>query len=338
VAPVTIRDVARHAQVSVSTVSRALSAPELVNRVTRQRVLAAATELGYSPNRAARSLITGRTCNVGIVVPDLGNPFFTSMLKTVQSRARQAGFAVFVADSDEDPAVEQELVRAMAKQVDGILLCSPGIDDDAIVALAETKPLVLINRRVPGISAALMDSAGGMRQLLEHLAALGHRRCAYLNGPPSSWSNRERRRGLRSAVRRTGIELVELGPFVPRYEGGLQAADLAVAAGVTAVISYNDVMALGALARLRGRGIDVPTELSVTGFDDLVFAAISAPPLTTVAMPLESAGRVAVDLLLSRLETDDPTPQYHELPTHLIVRSTTSTPPPRAGRADEPAR
>jgi LacI family transcriptional regulator len=336
--PVTIRDVARHAQVSVSTVSRALSAPDLVNQVTRQRVLDTAAALGYRPNRAARSLITGRTGNVGIVVPDLGNPFFTSVLKTMQACARQAGFAVFVADSDEDPAAEEELVRAMAKQVDGVLLCSPGIDDATISALAEHTPLTLLNRRVPGIPAALMDSAGGMCQLLDHLVELGHRRCAYLNGPPSSWSNRERRRGLRAAVARHDIELVELGPFVPRYEGGLQAADLAVAAGVTAVISYNDVMALGVLARLRTRGIRVPADLSVTGFDDLVFAAVSAPPLTTVAMPLAEAGRVAVELLLGGLEAGADTWRHHELPTHLIVRSTTGAPPVAIPRGNRSAR
>lgn len=326
--PVTIRDVAEQARVSVATVSRALSSPHLVNQVTRARVLAVASELGYRPSPAARSLITGRTGNIGIVVPDLGNPFFTGVLKSVQARAREAGYAVLVGDSDEDPAAEEELVRMMAKQVDGVVLCSPGIKDAQILALAEHSSLTLLNRRVRGIGAALMDSAGGMRQIVAHLAELGHKRCAYLAGPRNSWSNRERRRGLRAAARQHDVEIVDLGPFPPRYDGGVAAADQAVDADVTAMIAYNDVMALGALARLRDLGIDVPGELSVTGFDDLVFAAVCAPPLTTVAMPVLAAGRGAVDLLLGQLDGGESSPRTQlDLATHLIVRGTTAAPP-----------
>lgn len=326
VVAVTIRDVARQAEVSVATVSRALSAPDLVRPATRDRVLAVAAELGYQPNRAARSLITGRTGNIGIVVPDLENPFFTGVLKGLQARARQADYAVFVSDSDEDPTAEAMLVRAMAKQVDGIVLAAPALDDDQLYAIAEDTSLVLLNRRLRGISAALMNSAAGMRQVLEHLVALGHRRCGYLHGPRTSWSNRERRRGLRAAATQHGVELVELGPFPPRYEGGLQAADLAVAADVTAIIAYNDIMALGVLARLRDRGIPVPEAVSVTGFDDLVFASLCSPPLTTVAMPLGQAGRLAVDLLLEHIASDRTEISQVDLETQLIVRGTTSTP------------
>jgi LacI family transcriptional regulator len=325
--PVTIRDVAREAKVSVATVSRALSSPHQVNQATRERVLAVADQFGYRPSPAARSLITGKTGNIGLVMPDLGNPFFTGVLKNVQAKARQSGYGVFVGDSDEDPAVEEELVRSMAKQVDGVLLCSPGIKDSQITALAANTTLVLLNRRVRGISAALMDSAGGMRQSIEHLAALGHQRIAFLSGPRNSWSNKHRMRGLRAAVEQTKVDMLTLGPFAPRYSGGVQAADLALAENVTAIIAYNDIMALGALARMHERGIDVPGELSLTSFDDLVYAAVSAPALTTVAMPVDAAGRLAVELLLSRL-ADPASPVVHqELPTQLIVRGTTAPPP-----------
>jgi DNA-binding LacI/PurR family transcriptional regulator len=325
--PVTIRDVAREAKVSVATVSRALSSPHQVNQATRERVLAIADQFGYRPSPAARSLITGKTGNIGLVMPDLANPFFTGVLKNVQSRAHQSGYGVFIGDSDEDPAVEEELVRSMAKQVDGVLLCSPGIKDSQIAALAQNTTLVLLNRRVRGISAALMDSAGGMRQSVEHLAALGHKRIAFLSGPRGSWSNKLRLRGLRGAAEKTNVEIVILGPFAPRYSGGVQAADLALAEKVTAIIAYNDIMALGALARFHERGIDVPGELSLTSFDDLVYAAVSAPALTTVAMPVDAAGRLAVELLISRL-SDPGSPVVHqELPTQLIVRGTTGKPP-----------
>jgi DNA-binding LacI/PurR family transcriptional regulator len=324
--PVTIRDVAREAKVSVATVSRALSSPDQVSQVTRARVLAVAEEFGYRPSPAARSLITGKTGNIGLVMPDLGNPFFTGVLKNVQAKARESGYGVFVGDSDEDPAVEEELLRSMAKQVDGVLLCSPGIKDSLITALAANTTLVLLNRRVRGISAALMDSAGGMGQSIEHLAALGHQRIAFLSGPRNSWSNKHRLRGLRAAVQRTKVEVLTLGPFPPRYAGGVQAADLALTQNVTAIVAYNDIMALGALARLHELGVDVPGELSLTSFDDLIYAAVSAPALTTVAMPVDAAGRLAVELLLARLADPDSPVVHQELPTRLIVRGTTGPP------------
>jgi DNA-binding LacI/PurR family transcriptional regulator len=323
---VTIRDVAREAQVSVATVSRALSSPDLVRPATRDRVLTAAAQLGYQPNRAARGLITGRTGNLGIVVPDLNNPFFTGLLKGVQARARQADYSVFVADSDEDRATEEQLLRAMVKQVDGVIVCSPGIDDTQLYEAASTTSVVMLNRRLRGVPAALMNSASGMRQVVDHLVALGHRKLVYLNGPRTSWSNKERRRGLRLATQQHGVDLVELGPFPPRYEGGLQACDLALASEPTAIIAYNDIMALGVLARLRDRGIRVPTDVSVTGFDDLMFAALCSPPLTTVAMPLVSAGTLAVDLLLEGLNSGSTDVRQVDLDTQLIVRSTTAPP------------
>jgi DNA-binding LacI/PurR family transcriptional regulator len=323
---VTIRDVARQAQVSVATVSRALTSPDLVRATTRERVLAVAADLGYQPNLAARGLITGKTGNIGIVVPDLNNPFFTGVLKGVQNQARLASHAVFVADSDEDPAAEEQLVRAMAKQVDGVILCSPGIDEQQVRELAESTTLVLLNRRMRGVPAALMNSGSGLRQVIDHLVALGHHRIAYLNGPRTSWSNKERRRGLRIAVQKHDVDLVDMGPFPPRYEGGLQAADLAMAENVTAIVAYNDIMALGVLARLRDRGVRVPDDVSLTGFDDLMFGALCQPPLTTVAMPVVPAGRLAVDLLLDRLANRDAEVRQDELDTQLIVRATTAPP------------
>ncbi|HEX6340066.1 MAG TPA: LacI family DNA-binding transcriptional regulator [Umezawaea sp.] len=320
---------ARRAHVSVATVSRALSSPDLVRPDTRSRVLAAAAELGYQPNRAARGLITGKTGNIGIVVPDLDNPFHTGILKAAQARAAQTDHAVFVADSDEDPAAEIKLVRAMAKQVDGLLLCSPGLTDAQITSVAATTPLVLLNHRLPGVPSTVMDGADGVLQVVAHLVALGHSRVAYLNGPRTAWSNAERRRGLADAVAEHRVDLVELGPFAPRYEGGLQAADLALAAEVTAIMAHNDIMALGVLARLRDRGVSVPGDVSVTGFDNLTYAALTSPALTTVRMPLAPAGRTAVNMLLDWLDTaGDPAPRV-TLPTQIIVRGTTAPPPGR---------
>jgi DNA-binding LacI/PurR family transcriptional regulator len=328
---ITIHDVARRARVSVTTVSRALAQPELVRESTRERVLIAARQLAYHPNRAARGLVTGKTGNIGIIVPDLDNPFYPSVLRGAQARAHQTGHAVLLANSREDPAAEENLVHTMAKQVDGVIICAPFASDAQLSRLAATTPLVLVNRRLRGIPAVLMDIARGMEQIVVHLVALGHRRCIFLSGPPNAWSNRERRRALHAAARSHRIQLVELGPFEPKFDGGIEAADLAVNAGARAIVAFNDMMALGVLSRLAARGIRVPQEISVVGFDDILYSAMCAPPLTTVAMPMEAAGRAAVDLLLRRQAADAPPALdggTHKLATDLIVRATTAAPRP----------
>jgi DNA-binding LacI/PurR family transcriptional regulator len=324
--PVNIRDVARAVGVSPSTVSRAFGAPDMVSEQTRDAVLRAAAELGYRPNRAARALVTGRTGNLGIIVPDLANPFFPSVVKGAQARAREEDHAIFLADSGEDPEQEVELIRAMAKQVDGVVLCSPRARTAHLHELAQLTELVLLNRRYVGLAAVLMDSADGMRQAVSHLAALGHQRLAFLSGPRTSWSNTQRLRGLAVAVRDHGVEVVDLGPLAPTFEAGHQAADLALAAGVTGLIAFNDLMALGVIKRLNDRGVAVPGELSVVSFDDIPMASMCTPPLTSVAMPTEVAGRAAVDLLLHLLSpahSAADSRSQRRLPTQLIVRGST---------------
>jgi LacI family transcriptional regulator len=321
---VTIKDVARAAGVSASTVTRALTTPELVNPATRERVRQTATNLGYHPNRAARGLITGRTGNLGLLVPDLGNPFFPSVVKGVQARAHEADYAVFLADTDEDSAAEIGLVRKLSKQVDGIVLCSPRMSDDELRTLVGDTPIVLVNRRlarVPSVAAEFLDA---MRQAVSHLLALGHRRIAYVAGPRISWANRERVRSLRTVTAAAGVELVEIGNVLPQFEGGVAAADQVLAAGVTAVIGYNDLVALGLLNRFTSRGVNVPGDLSVLGFDDIALAAMVHPSLTTIALPKEQSGRAGVDLLLQLLDQPDrPGGVRRELPVQLMVRAST---------------
>ncbi|WP_219415064.1 LacI family DNA-binding transcriptional regulator [Pseudonocardia nigra] len=325
---VTIRDVAEAAGVSQSTVSRALSMPGLVNAATRERVQAAARELGYQPNRAARGLITGRTGNLGLIVPDLSNPFFSSVVKGVQAAARAADHSVFIADTDEDADVEVDLLRALSKQVDGTILCSPRAPDVELAAVGIDSALVLMNRRVDGRPGVTVDNADGMRQAVAHLAALGHRRIAFVAGPRTSWSNEQRESGLQRSAEASGIELVHVGYFPPQFEGGVAAGDLVIASGATAVIAYNDVVAIGLLSRLGARGVSVPEQISVVGCDDIGMSAMTHPPLTTVSVPKHEAGRAAVAMLLSLLADNDgaSTPQ-RELPTQLMVRASTGVAP-----------
>jgi len=325
---VTIKDVARAAGVSPSTVSRALSAPDLVQPETRRRVQQAASDLGYHPNRAARGLITGRTGNIGLIVPDLTNPFFPGVVKGVQSRARESDFSVFLADTDEDPSAEAGLVRALIKQVDGIVLCSPRMSEDELRPIAGETPMVMLNRRVGRIPSVTIDNADAIRQAVAHLVALGHRRVAYVAGPRTSWSNRERLRSLRPATSAAGLELVEVGNVAPQFSGGVAAADLVLAAGVTAVIAYNDLVALGLLNRFTARGVPVPEEMSIVGFDDIVLSEMVHPALTTLAQPKEQTGRAGVDLLLQLMEDPDRVAvTRRELPSQLMVRHSTGPAP-----------
>ncbi|SDR28280.1 LacI family DNA-binding transcriptional regulator [Thermostaphylospora chromogena] len=319
----TIRDVARAAGVSPSTVSRALAMSDLVSPATIERVRRAAASLGYEPNPVARGLITGRTGNLGMIVPDLGNPFFPGVVKGVQARAREADYAVFVADTDEDAALEARLVRKLAKQVDALVLCSSRLTDDELRAVAADVALVLLNRKVDDIPAIVPDNADGMRQAIAHLAALGHRRVGVTAGPVSSWTGSERVAGLRAAARTAGVDLVELGNFAPTFQGGVAAADIVLAAGVSAVVAYNDVMALGLMNRFAARGVSVPADISVVGCDDIPLAAMSNPPLTTVAVPKEPLGRAGVDLVRRLLEREEGLTPRLALDTQLLVRGTT---------------
>jgi LacI family transcriptional regulator len=321
---VTIKDVARLAGVSQSSVCRALTGPDRVRPETRERVERAAEELGYQPNRVARSLITGRTANIGVVLPDLANPFFPSVVKSIQTRARAFDYAVFLSDTDEDPAVEVPAIRALAMQVDGFLLCSPRAPDDDLRSFAGGKPIVVLNRRITPFPSVTADSADGMRQAVAHLHALGHRNVAYVAGPRTSWSNRDRLRGLRAATAAREMNLAEVGSVAPTVDGGAAAADLVAAAGVTAVLAYNDLVALGLMQRFHARGIRVPEQLSVVGFDDILVAGLIGPPLTSVAIAKEQIGRVGVDLLLELMAGPDrDSTARRVLPTQLIVRGST---------------
>lgn len=328
--PATIRDVARASGVHISTVSRTFSAPHLVNPETRTRVLATAESLGYRPNRAARALITGRTHNVGLIVADIANPFFPPLIKAAESQARGRDYHVFVADTNEDAAVEEELVHALAKQVDGILLCSPRMSNSLIEQLSREVPLVVINRLVTGLPAVVMDVGQGARRAVEHLVGLGHSDIALLGGPRGSWTNREIRRAATAAARAADANLVIIGPNPPTEDGGEAAAEHVLRSGTTAVLAYNDLMAIGLLEGLDRHGARVPQEISVIGIDDIELSRRTRPKLTTVATPKAAAGRAAVDMLLQHRGNsvdDRRTTAQVTLQTELVIRDSTGPGP-----------
>jgi LacI family transcriptional regulator len=325
--PATIRDVARASGVHISTVSRTFSAPHLVNPETRSRVLASAESLGYRPNRAARALITGRTHNIGLIVADLANPFFPPLIKAAESQARQRDYHIFVADTNEDASVEEELVLALAKQVDGVLLCSPRMSNSLIEQLSREVPLVVVNRLVAGLPAVVMDVGQGARLAVEHLVGLGHRELLMLGGPRGSWTNREIRRAATAAARAGGATLTGLGPNPPTEDGGCAAAELVRRSGATAVLAYNDLMAIGLIEGLDRLGVRVPEHVSVVGIDDIALSRRTRPKLTTVANPTVAAGRTAVDMLLQQHGDDRRTTAQVTLQTELVVRESTGPGP-----------
>jgi DNA-binding LacI/PurR family transcriptional regulator len=256
------------------------------------------------------------------MVPDLENPFFASVTKGVQSRARDAGYAVIISDSDEDPSQEADLVRDLSKRVDAVVMCSPRAPDSVIAELAGEGTLVLINRRSGDVPWVQIDNLEGIRLAMVHLHALGHRTVAYVGGPSMSWSNTQRLDALRRVVAASAdTELIDLGSFQPNVSGGVAAADLVVASDATAVLAYNDLVAYGLLDRFRQRGVRVPEDLSVVGVDDLPMSALTTPSLTSVGIPLVSCGRASVDMVLSLVQHPDSAPvHHHDLSFQLAVR------------------
>ncbi|PZR52624.1 LacI family transcriptional regulator [Xylanimonas oleitrophica] len=325
---VTVRDVARAAGVSISTVSRALTAPDKVAASTRERVATVAAELGYLPNRAASGLRAGRTGTFGLLVPDLSNPYFAAVTKGVAERAREHGLGVFVVDSEEDPEIEAELLRGLAHQTDGVVLCSPrDVTGDREVVGA--KPVVVVNHRIDGTVSVGSDNTAGIELAVEHLHALGHRRIAYVGGPTTSWSDEQRRAALAEAGRhRPDLEILTFGPHRPVVEGGTAAAGVVVASGATAAITFNDVVAVGLVRRVQDLGVRVPHDLSVVSFDDTFLAHLVTPSLTSVHTDLRGVGRQATDLLVRRLAgaggADGEPATDTLLPARLVVRESTA--------------
>lgn len=294
--PSTISDVALHAGVSKATVSRVLNGKASVDPAIADRVLASVGALDYRPSMLARNLSLGRTNTIGVVVPDLENPMFQEILRGVTRAAAADGYRVLVTDTEEDPTDEAAAAREARRRCDAIVLCSPRLAEPALRdLLAELHPVVLVNREltdspVPSVS---IDYASGMEQVLAELHALGHRHVVYLAGPPASQGDRLRRVGIDRATAGHHDLTVDVLPAGSALVDGATAADAVRERGATAVVAFNDLVALGLVSALRRAGVDVPSALSVVGFDDIPFAAFSVPALSTVSVPRRELGSEA---------------------------------------------
>ncbi|HEX2177435.1 MAG TPA: LacI family DNA-binding transcriptional regulator [Nocardioidaceae bacterium] len=322
---VTIYDVAQAAGVVASTVSRAFSTPGRVNARTRDRILTAADELGYQPNPHARALQSGKHHTVAMVVSDVTNPHYFELVRGAEMRAKAAQHTLVLANAEESPRIELEQIQRLMGSVDGFVLAASRLPDENLRHLAGQRPLVLMSRELPGLASVVLDHGQGCRQIVEHLASLGHRRLVYLAGPTNSWMAATRWAALDVAARALDVDAVRVGPFTPRVSQGGAAADAALHTGATAVIAHNDLLAIGVMQRLASRGVGVPDQISVVGFDDIFAADLCTPRLTTLGGAHAEVGRAAVELLLHAVgpvrQQQQPSPI--SLPTELVLREST---------------
>jgi len=325
---VTITDVAQLAGVSRQTVSRAINRKGEISPTTLQRVLQAVQALGYQPSQVARGLATRRTRTVGLVVPDITNPFFPEIARGVQDVARSQGYNVFLCNSDESPEQELQVLRSLAAQmVDGIVLCGSRISADQLIAFAESYwPLVVLNRELecPGVGLIAVDNQRGMQLAVDHLVGRGHRCIALLAGPVTSPSSQRRVQGYRRAMQGWNLPVAPdwVVPCPPTVEGGQTEATslLARHPEVTALIAYNDLVAIGACLACEALGRAVPASCAVIGFDDIRLAAMVRPTLTTIRVDKYELGRAAMQRLLTMLDQPETAIPPQVVDVELVIR------------------
>jgi LacI family transcriptional regulator len=323
-------DVARAANVSVGTVSNVVSGARNVRPETRERVELAIAELGFRPNTIARALIRRRTTTVGMVIPDVTNPFFSDLIWEVERALADADYAVVFGNSANDPARERRYLEAfLSRRVDAlVVVVTAGADLDFVRGLAVEVPTVFVDRLVPPeVESVVGDNGAGMTLVVDHLVELGHRRLALVNGDEGLETTRAREVGVDAALARHGLELVARSSGVFTLESGdAQARQLLAGSAPTAVVAANDLLAMGVLSAAARAGLSIPEDLSVTGYDDIAYASFTAPPLTTVCQPARAMGEEAVRLLLARLEGDEGPPRRVVVEPELRERASTGPP------------
>ena len=322
-------DVAREAGVSLMTISRVINDKGEVSPATRLRVLGVIDRLGYRPSGIARGLATRRTGTLGLVVPDIANPFFSDVARGAEDRAYAEGYNVFLCNTGESLQRERSALQSLEeKRVDGLVLCSSRLDEAELRAALDPYPaVVLVNRRLEGCDAGavLTDDAAGARIATQLLLEAGHRAIGFLAGPPASYSGRQRSRGYRAAL---DAAAVVYNPAWARHcssevEGGREMTHelLANGEGPTALICYNDLVAIGALQACSELGRKVPDDLAIVGSDDISLAALVTPSLTTCRVPRRELGAQAMRLLLDRIQGSREACEAIVLQPELVVRA-----------------
>ncbi len=336
--PVTIKDIAREAEVSHSTVSRALNGSPLIAAETTERIRQTANKLGYLPSAAARTLKTNRSHALGVIIRNVDDPFFSEILQGIEEVAQASGYSLFMAASLRDQERERGIVQAMVEhRVDGVMICSTTVSAEHSHQLARFGvPIVVINNQAAETYrySIYHDDVDGSRQVTRHLIELGHQKIAYLGNASAGRSTLERLAGFQQELKTAKIPIPSAyihevsGGGPENGQAGLEHF-LSLDDRPTALVCYNDMMALGVLKGLNLAGLGVPAQMSVTGFDNIVFSAYSTPPLTTFHQPKRFIGAEAARLVLGLLnnpQNHNAGPKIQMLKGHLLVRSSTGAP------------
>lgn len=329
----TIYDVAKAAGVAASTVSRAFARPGRVNAATAERIRSVADRLGYHTDRMTPVRTIARSATIAVITADITNPFYYGIIRGASAAATEAGYTMMLADAHESEVLEHQALERALPMVDGIVMASSRMSDTAVRMAAKQKPLLQLNRVIAGVPCLLADNRAGIRMAVEHLAQLGHGSITYVAGPENSWADGIRWQAVLAGAAELGLRSRRVGPFEPTVPGGeLAAASLLQRRTATAVIAFNDLLAIGLIRRLNAEGYTVPDRISVIGFDNIFAGDLVTPPLTTLGAPFGSMGRTAVRNLVAmingaRSRADEPL----VLPVELVRRASTA-PPPRAPR------
>lgn len=328
---VTIKDVARRAGVSVTTVSRVLNnSPHPISPETRRKVLEAVAELGFCPNAAARSLQLNETRTIGLMLPDVANPYYSGIVRGIEDVAHHEGYTIILCNTDRSRERTLKYLRVLReKRVDGVIFMGGGVVEDAKedrFFQQEDIPTVVIGRHSGPFPSVQIDNSEAAKRAVLHLMARGYRHIACIAGPPSSTTTRDRLAGYYQALAENGLEhdplWVVYADFTPG--GGYKAVQelLKRRPRPTALFVHNDLMAVGAIKALAEEGLVIPKEIAIVGFDDIPLASYVIPTLTTVRVPVYEMGATAMRLLRDLL-VGQPVPEVTILPVELIVREST---------------
>ncbi|HEX5056205.1 MAG TPA: LacI family DNA-binding transcriptional regulator [Gammaproteobacteria bacterium] len=324
-----IREVARIAGVSVATVSRALSNPEKVSRESIKKVQAAIEKVQYRPNMLARNFRSTRAWSIVVLVPDITNPFFSLVIRGIEDQAQQKGYAVLLGDTRDSASREQEYIKLVETRLsDGVIQLRPY---SAGMLTKKQEGIAYVSacgcESTPGPSVRI-DNAGAARMMVDHLLSLGHRRIGVISGLKENPHTQDRLSGYKQSLAAAGIafreELIAEGDFT-MWSGQNAALHFCkMNPRPTAIFCMNDEMAFGAIQSLKAQGIDVPLDISVTGFDDIPYARHWDPPLTTIAQPAKEIGQAAFDALLKLVEGETLGQRENILPYEFVMRKSTA--------------
>ena len=331
-----IKDVARLAQVSISTVSHVVNATRFVSNDARKRVEDAIRELGYVPSAVARSLKSNSTKTLGMLIPNCTNPYFAEIVRSVEDHCFGAGYTLILCNTDDEPHRQSVYLQVLSeRRVDGLIIISTG-NDCELRALLDglTIPAVLLDREIQDMPCDLVESANEQGAILatQHLLALGHHRIACIAGPADLNASTQRIQGWRRALADTGrpqdsTDILLHGNFSSQSGFDAMQSLLRLPQRPTAVLVCNDLMGLGALSAAHQAGVRIPQDMSLVGFDDIELAHFASPPLTTIAQPKQRMGELAVDMLLERIQSKRSQTRQVLLQPTLVVRASTGPAP-----------